>query len=276
MVSAMKQVRYLFFLSFVLLCFSCEKEIPLDYHEVEPLYVAEALTTQDGTTVQLTTTQNVTENSRSGHYVDNATIVISCKKYDYSETLKYTRSGIYTSSLQGEAGVTYDLDIEVDGHHFTSSSTMQEAPVINSFRFVWQKFLSERMLFGDLRLQDTPDQNSYYFAHIYRNNVGYRWAVITDEHNHNGELQQLFQCTTERDMDKGDEDGLKDGDRIRLEVRAIDKAAYDYLYSMQVMDNAGTNPIANFTGGCLGYYSACYVESRDFTFRRAEVEEIGE
>ena len=144
---------------------------------------------------------------------------------------------------------------------------------MNSFRFVWKKVLSTRYLFGELKIQDTPDKNSYYFAHIYRNNVGYRWAVIKDEHNRNGELLQLFQCCSEKDMDKGDSEALSDGDNIRLELRSIDKLSYDYLYSMQVMDNAGTNPIANFTGGCLGYFSACHVLSYNYKFIRSEVVE---
>jgi hypothetical protein len=150
---------------------------------------------------------------------------------------------------------------------------MQDAPIMKSFRFVWKKVLSERFLFGDLHIEDTKDKRSYYFMHIYRNGVGYRWAVMNDDKNPNGDLQQLFQCTTERDMDKGDSDALQDGDNIKLEIRSIDKLSYDYLYSMQVMDNAGTNPIANFTGGCLGYFSAYYVIYDTFTFKRSEVEE---
>lgn len=255
---------------------SCEKEIDLDYHQVDELYVVEATITQEGTKVQISTTQDVTVNSREGHLVEDAKVVISSKKDYYDETLKYTRNGIYTGALKGEPGYIYDLDIYIGDKHFSSSSTMPEAPVVNSFRFVWKKMLSMRYLFADLRVQDTPDQNSYYFMHIYRNNVGYRWAVMTDEKNRNAELQQLFQCTTEKKMDEGDSDALRDGDNIRLEVRAIDKLSYDYLYSMQVMDNAGTNPIANFTGGCLGYFSACNVQTYQYTFRRSEVQEEGE
>ena len=74
-------------------------------------------------------------------------------------------------------------------------------------------------------------------------------------------------------MDENDNDALHDGDMIRLEIRSIDKLSYDYLYSMQVMDNAGTNPIANFTGGCLGYFSAYYVINYQCTFYRDEVEQ---
>ena len=52
------------------LLLSCEKEIPIDYHETDQHYVAEASLTQNGTTVRLSTTQNVTDNERKeNHFV---------------------------------------------------------------------------------------------------------------------------------------------------------------------------------------------------------------
>jgi len=81
---------------------------------------------------------------------------------------------------------------------------------------------------------------------------------------------EALQMTFATILDDGDEDGLKDGDVMRMEVRSIDRASYDYLYSMQVMDNAGTNPIANFNGGLLGYFSAYSYVRFNYTFKRAE------
>ena len=65
----------------------------------------------------------------------------------------------------------------------------------------------------------------------------------------------LYILTFFRDGAK-DNDVLHDGDELKVVVRAIDQRAYDYLYSMQHMSSTGTNPIENFTGGCLGYFSA--------------------
>ena len=159
------------------------------------------------------------------------------------DTLRYWRNGYYISDYQGYEGSQYTLDIYIDGNHFQSSSVMQAAPLFSSFRFVWKDVLTERMLFADLKLEDIKGQNNYYFMHMYRNGVGYRWAVMDDSHNPGGELQQLFSCRT-----------------------------YDFFYSMQVMQNSGTNPVQNYTGGCLGYFSACNIISYDTTFRRADVE----
>ena len=77
-----KVLLYSFLLWFSFVLTSCEKEIPIDYRQVDPLYVAEATMSQEGTKVQVSTTQDVTVNSREGHYIDNATVVVSCKRED--------------------------------------------------------------------------------------------------------------------------------------------------------------------------------------------------
>ena len=265
--------------SYLLLLASCEKEIDIDYHQVAQLYVAEGLVTQDGTTnrtnkptyVRLTTTQDMTDNVSNGHNLVGATVVLSEDGY-VLDTLRYWRNGYYISDCQGYEGSQYTIDIYLNGNHFQSSSVMQAEPQFSSFRFVWKDVLTERMLFADLKLEDIKGQNNYYFMHIYRNGIGYRWAAMDDSHNPGGELQQLFSCTTERELDKDNDDGLKDGDKIHLEIRSIDRRTYDYFYSMQVMQNSGTNPVQNYTGGCLGYFSACNIITYDTTFRRADVE----
>ena len=274
--------KYIIFLSSCLLTLSlshlltsCEKEIDIDYHQVAQLYVAEGLVTQDGSTnrtnrptyVRLTTTQDMTDNVSNSHNLTGATIVLTEDGF-VLDTLRYWRNGYYISDYQGYEGSHYTLDIYIDGNHFQSSSVMQAAPQLSSFRFVWKDVLTERMLFADLKLEDIKGQNNYYFMHMYRNGVGYRWAVMDDSHNPGGELQQLFSCTTERNLDKNDDDGLKDGDAIHVEIRSIDRRTYDYFYSMQVMQNSGTNPVQNFTGGCLGYFSAYneYVYYQDFYY----------
>ena len=264
---------YLFLSSCLLATLTaCEKEIDLDYHQVDAYYVAEASVTQNGTEVRLSTTQDMTDNDSNAHTIAGATIVLSSEG-EVLDTLLYVGNGKYKSGINGIPGNTYDIDIYVHGRHFASSSTMQHAPVITDFRFVWKKMLTERMLFGDLHLQDIPRETNYYFMHIYRNGVGYRWAVMRDDHNPGGDLQQLFNCTTERKMDKNDNDALRDGDNILIEVRSVDRKSYDYLYSMQVMENAGTNPVANFSGGCLGYFSAYYVVEKKMVFQRDGVPE---
>ena len=241
-------------LIYVLMLFclmSCEKEIKLDFHEAESRFVVEGSMSGSGTEVRVSKT-NAMDNNSTTSDVNNATVTITAENGTQT-VIPFVRNGYYRSKLAGKAGVNYQLDVAVDGHHFSSTSTMQRTPKINELRMVWKKMLTERYLFADLRLQDIPNESNWYFMHIYRNGIGYRWAVMKDDKNPNKELQQLF--TLFRDG-VGDSDELRDGDELLIVVRAVDQRAYDYLYSMQQMSSTGTNPIDNFAGGCLGYFSA--------------------
>ena len=246
----------------------CEKEIDVDYRSVEPIYVVEASVSNDGMTARVSQTQDVDNNKTTSDLTD-AHIVVTGS--DGSETiLTHQRNGNYKSLVKGKEGVTYQIDVEVDGHHFTSTSTMQRMPRINKFHFIWKKIMGQRFLMGELLFQDIPNEDNWYFSHIYRNNLGFRWAVKRDDQNPNKELQQLYSIAKE---DSDDKDMLREGDQLRIELRAIDQRAYDYLYSMQIMDNTNTNPIQNFTGGCLGYFSAYSQVTINYVYHEAYVDE---
>ena len=245
--------KYIFiFIVLPLVFLSCEKEINIDFHEAESRFVVEGTINDTGTEIRVSKTNAMNDNTIKSD-VDNANVVVTGDD-GTRITIPFVRNGYYRSKqLKGVPGTTYQLDVEVDEQHFTSTSTMQRTPRMTDFRLVWKEMLTQRYLFGDLRLQDIPNESNWYFMHIYRNGLGYRWAVMKDDKNPNKELQQLF--TLFRDGDS-DGDVLHDGDELRIVIRAIDQRAYDYLYSMQQMSSTGTNPIDNFTGGCLGYFSA--------------------
>ena len=261
--------RSLFYIIYIIcLLTSCEKEIDLDYHQVDPIYVVEASVSNNGTEVRISQT-NAMDDNNSISNISGAKVTLSAdngRQWD----IPYSRNGFYRSTLKGEAGTTYTIEVKLDGQQFTSTSTMQRAPSLNQFRFVWMKVASERIMFGDLRIQDILNEDNWYFMHIYRNGIGYRWAVTRDDQNPNKELQQLFTFFREG---SNDSDVLQEGDHLHIEIRAIDQRAYDYLYSMQLMDNTGTNPIPNFTGGCLGYFSAYHQITYDCVFHVADAEE---
>ena len=246
-----KYFLYLIYIINGLFLVSCEKEIDIDYHDADMRYVVEGYVSNTGTTVRISHTQPMDDNTTDSD-ISNATVTLTAD--DGTQiSIPYKSNGYYTSNLKGVPGVTYQLDITLDGHHFTSSSTMQRMPVMNEFRIVRKNMLSNDYIFGDIRLQDIPNETNYYYVHIFRNNLGYRWAVMKDESNPNKELQQLFGFFREG---SNKEEVLHEGDKLRVVVRAIDKGAYDYLKSVGTMDQTGTNPIDNFTGGCLGYFSA--------------------
>ena len=252
--------------SFIIL--SCEKDIEIDYHQVPSLYVVEAYVSNTSMEARVSRTKNMDDNSSQSD-ISNATIVITGDDGS-SDKLKYLSNGRYYANSKGVPGVTYTINVDVDGEHFTSTSTMQKKPTINSFRVIRKKIATEWFQIGELKFQDLPNEDNWYFMHIYRNDLGYRWAVLDDRNDPNEERQQLFTFFREGD---GGSDVLRDGDDLRIELYSIDQRAYDYLFSMQMMDNTGTNPIPNFSGGCLGYFSARWLVAKPFVYKAANVEE---
>jgi hypothetical protein len=252
----------------------CEKEIAVDYHTVEPLYVVEAALTGEQTLVHVTQTNDMSDNT--SHTVANAQVTITADD-GTTATAAYVSDGYYRATMGGVAGHSYRLDVEVGGQHFSSTSSMQRQPVVSSFRMVWQNMFATRLLFGEVIVDDFPNEENYYYIHVYRNGYGYRWTVFRDTGNPGQELKQLFACCAEDDVDSSNDLGATDviceNDKLYIEVRAIDRRSYDYLASMQTMDSAGTNPIANFTGGCLGYFSAYSPVAIDYVFHRADVQQ---
>ena len=263
----MKTKIYTLLLIGLSLC-SCEKTIDIDFHSVVPLYYVEGWITPYETIVRVSQTKNLSDTT-SVCGITNAKVTITDED-GHTFDVPYSDRDYYMSDERGEVGKTYRLDVEVDGLHFSSTSKMYRMATINTFRLIWKNMLSERYIFGDIRIQDFPNEINYYYIHIYRNGIPYRSAVLKDDTNPGGELQQLFAFNKEGSTDQ---DRLREGDELEAEVRTIDERSYEYLYSLLLMDNTGTNPIENFTGGCLGYFSAFSGVGRGIEFRTEYVEE---
>ena len=264
----MKYSVLLFFCLNIVLLSSCEKDIEIDYHQVPSLYVVEASVSNTNMEARISRTQNMDDNSSKSD-INNAVVVITGDDGSNNQ-LKYLSNGRYYSSSRGVPGVTYTITVDIDGEHFTSTSTMQNKPTINSFRVIRKKIATEWFQIGELKFQDLPNEDNWYFMHIYHNDLGYRWAVLDDRNDPNQERQQLFTFFREGE---GGSDVLRDGDDLRIELYTIDQRAYGYLFSMQMMENTGTNPIPNFSGGCLGFFSAHWLVAIPYTYRAANVEE---
>ena len=246
--------RGLWLLLCLVLC-ACEKHIEIDYHNAVPRYALEGWLTHNETIVHVCLTREMSDTTNVSN-ISNAIVTLTDDD-GHVKTIPYNpemvNGGYYTLDFGGEVGHTYRLDVAVDDQHFSSTSTMYSTPVLWDFRVVYRTMMSERYLFGDVQIQDIPNEVNYYYIHVFRNGIPYRSAVIKDDTNPGGILQQLFAFNR---VGSTDWDVLCEGDTLSVEVRTIDERSYNYLYAVIQMDNTGTNPPDNFTGGCLGYFSA--------------------
>lgn len=274
-------MRNLYTLLLLLLTLSCQKEIELDYRDIEPVVSIEGRVTNEQVYVLITRTRSMND-SVKGRGIGGAVVTISSE--DGTEQLVYdARDGYYrpASGMKGVPGRTYRLDVTLDGHQYAASSTMpRQAPIVST-QFIWQSLLDNGMLMYEMWASDPePDVRNYYWYRVDRRakdpkvrqkqgTDAYRWSSFDDRGAINARIYRDIMCVNEEMMDGQDieDDQLKsilfDGDTITLQLMTIDRAMFEYYQSLSVGQRMGANPISNISGGCLGYFAAGSVSHAD-------------
>lgn len=274
--------KLLYIVSIMLMVIACQKEIDIDYRNIDPVVSIEGRVTNEQIYVHITRSRSMND-SVKGCGVSGATVTISSA--DGAEQLVYDNaSGYYLSPsrLKGTAGRTYRLSVDLEGRHYESLSTMPQPAPITSAQFVWQPVLKNWLLAYQMEITDPdPTVEGYYWYRMDRfavdtkvrrkqGNDPYRWNVFDDRGTLDGIIRRDIHCMMELADDNGDEpedDQLKsrlfDGDTITLRLMTIDRPVYDYYQSLTVGQRMGANPKSNITGGCLGYFAAGSVSRTD-------------
>lgn len=286
----MKKILFLTYITFcaTILLTSCKKEIDFDYHETAPIVVIEGRVTNEGSSVTITHSRPVTDSVRP-RCLQGAVVTVTAD--GVATTLAYDAfSDCYRSSMAGVAGKTYQLSVDLDGHHYEASSYMSEAAPILSADFFWMSMLDERMLVYELWAVDpSPTERNHYWYRIdrithhphfegKRMTEPYRWGVHDDRGCPPGTVFIDIVSTSEKVMDEDEEEHWKsilyDGDSIVCQLMTIDRPVYNYFSSLRAGQNGGANPRSNITGGCLGYFAAGSVARTDtIVFRRSDIKE---
>ena len=239
----------------LILLTSCEKEISIDYHTVEPLYVVEAGITESGAVARISQTQNVTDEMHT-QPVDNAVIQITSDTGERS-VLHRDSAGCYSSDIKGVEGRTYTIRVQIGDYVTESTSQMQGRFDLSDNYMYKMQMLEDDLVYYHVDVNDNyTDSIGYYYALVTRNGKPYKWHVM----NNKGYFDVTgidVPCFVYCDLDKDNKDILQDGEEISLEVRKIDRRTYDYLYVLAKAEQSASNPIRNFSNpATLGYFSA--------------------
>jgi hypothetical protein len=249
---------------------SCTKEIELDLNSSNSKYVIEAELPQNQVaTVAITKTVNFSD-SNNFPAIKSADVTIT-DNLGNTEKLVEAASGVYkTQRIKGEEGKTYTLSIKTEGQTFMANSTMPTAVKLTGLRTavsivrvpgskadtynIFPQFIDPPAL-----------GNNYRFIQV-RNNETDKNLILRNDNIGNGEpnARPIFS----RDFD------VKLGDNVTVEMRCLDKAAYDYFFSLNSVNANGpgggttpTNPVTNLSGGALGYFSAYTVQKLSTTVK---------
>lgn len=259
----MRKLQNIIVAFFTLLSFSsCEKIIDIEINESEKKYVIEGNISNivgERAEVKISQTKSFEDNNNFKG-VSGAVVTIQVNSSTIY-TLPETSTGVYTTTaFTGTPGNSYKLLVNINGNSFISNCKMPQQIV--RLDTLTKDNLS---LGGSTTISIAPNYNdpvglgnSYRFIE-YANGVQVKKVFVSNDNIGDG-------LRSSRPLINNDSD-LKVGDVVKVDMLCIDPAVYTYWYSL---DQAATgnstatpaNPVSNFSGGCLGYFSAHSVTSK--------------
>ena len=247
---------------------SCQKVIDIDIKNAEPEYVVEAIVTDTAgeSKVLLSATKNVAENN-SFPGISGAVVTIT-DNAGISTLFTETTAGKYEApDFIGAVGKTYSLKVKIDGETFTASSTMPQKINLDTL------FISDEILFGETRklaniaYQDPAGKGQSYRYIQYINDKKTKPIFTNNDDYSDGKYVETKLWYLVDDDENEDED-IKSGDTVKLDMLCIDPAVYKYWYSVNQSATGNSqsaspaNPVSNISGGALGYFSAHTIQTK--------------
>lgn len=229
---------------------SCEKVIDVDLNSDDPKVVIEGTFTAGETThnVLITRTMNFDE---SGSYptVDNAVVSVT-DNLGNTQVLTFVGNGNYqTTGYPVIEGRTYTLTVVAEGKTYTAQTTAPVlVPIDNLFVLSFEFGADTINSLIPMRMDPAGVKNFYQF-NLFRNSKRLEGIYLQDDAFTDGiQIQQPI-------FDDGGE--YESGDTAFVEMFTIDEPVYNYFFALlQNQTATPANPTSNFSGGCLGYFSA--------------------
>lgn len=257
--------------AFICLFASCEKVIDLDLDESESQLVIEANLDASTNSISVLVTKSTDYfNSSELERINDAEIILTDAQNNMF-SIPEVSSGLYFLELsEVETNQLYSLDVIVDNQTYSAQSFLPEVVEIVSLSTAFQEentFFEEgyqvRFLF-----QDPGNETNFY-------------RIL---HSINGELQKegSDMQILDDDLFNGGQADLpifqhifESGEVITVDLLHFDESSFDYFNSLSDIVNSGGgpggasaapgNPITNWSGDILGYFSAYSKSTQEIT-----------
>lgn len=247
---------------------ACEKDLDLEYHDINPLTVIEAELTPDGAKVALTLTTPMDEPMDTTRLTDGiVTLRDLTLGIDYQLTTD--SDGFYVNPTPGIPGHDYRLTVERNGAVYTAETTMYPSTEILGLAFNWIDMPYDKVaVFQAKYYEDASQMGDTYWIKLYKNGKIYQWQEVEDRESVDG-ICVFITLTSRMNTDEEDDDeALYDGDVMTFSICRISREMHDYLKALQ---NDSSGP-AMFSGPrCLGYFIATSPTSQSIVFHPAEI-----
>jgi hypothetical protein len=187
--------------------------------------------------------------------ISNATVVVT-DNLGNTGTFTYVNDGWYElQNYEGFENRTYTLSVTVDQKTYVAQSTMPSFQPM--FQLVTQSipFGTDSMYMMIPSHYDVQGVENFYQFHVYINNKRDKSIYIQSDQLTDGNF--MVEAFFVPDLVKYD--------TLRCDMFCIDKPIYTYFNQLSVNASNGTtpaNPVSNFSGDCLGYFSARTYDSQ--------------
>lgn len=250
--------------SYIIGCFilltSCEKVIQVDLNSVAPKYVINAAIIEGQADHFISITRSLNfDQATTFPKVDNAVVTVTDNVGNTASFVSIGDGRYQVSNYLGIVGRNYTITVQVDGEIFTASCAMPSTVAIDSL-FQQNYLFGSDTMYGVIPAHfDPANESNYYQFRVDINNKPFEQTLLSTDQYTNGNLdvQPLFLP-------------VKPGDVVRVEMLSITKPIWSYLNQLALNNSQQTtpaNPISNFTGGCLGYFSAQGRDIKAFTIQ---------
>ncbi len=249
---------------------ACEKEIDLKLADKSGALVIEGSVSNEAGPYTVKISRSVAFTSPNQYPgITEARVVLS-DDLGQTETLVHRANGRYeSSSFESQPGRTYTLKVLLEGTTYVASSRMPALVELDSLRQNSIKFGSEIRYNVIPLFTDPAILGNYYRFLVYVNGKRDSGYPHFADNTNNGEVNQRPLFFSGRD-----EEEVKPGDEITIEMRSIDASGYTYFSALDQLAGGGAgggitpaNPPGNFSGGALGLFSAYSVSRKSIVIR---------
>lgn len=265
--------NYIKFFCFIIIAISlsaCEKVIDVKLDTPASVLVIEGMLTDQLGTQTIKITESVPYTSSNIYPAVTGAIVNVTD--DAGDSYAYTESspGIYTvTSLKGESGRTYTMNVSVKNTIYKALSTMPQPVAIDSLSI-------KNITFGgdDNKQVQVHYKDPVAVANQYRFILKVNGIQTKQVFTENDRFTDGNEVTSILFYSEDDNKELAIGDKADVEMQCIDKNIFTYwsTLSQQTQNGPGGgvtpgNPPSNISDGALGYFSAHTVAKANITVK---------
>lgn len=245
----------------ILVLVACEEIIEIDLEGTEPRIVIEGSISDSPGPYRVTLTKT-TDYFDPSEYpaVAGATVVIS-DDMGCVDTLVELSNGVYeTTTIMGEYGRTYKLEVKAEGKDYTASARLPERIDIDSIQLEYypEAYYYEDSYWLHCHFNDPRDSANFYRVRAFKNDTLDKNVYAIDDKFIDGNPVDLFIWG----------DYFLPGDTAILELISMDEKVYDYFLTLANLWYSGgdgsystpANPNTNLSNDALGYFGAFAVD----------------